>query len=102
MAGQRGMKPNPLDQLRDRMLEAPNDVDTLHMLPRLREAQQAFTRVISRLQRKRTPNDALVTVMFAEMLPRMVHQNGPESAAVTLAKLARSLSAGMSPAGKRQ
>lgn len=96
------MTSNPLDQLRDRMLEAPNDVDALHLPPRFDEARQAFVRVIDRLQRKGVPNDTLVTVMLAEMLPRMVHQNGPEWAAATLAKIAQSLVAGLSPAGKQQ
>ena len=96
------MTSNPLDQLRDRMLEAPNEVDSPHLPQRFHEARQAFVRVIDRLQRKGVPNDTLVTVMLAEMLPRMVHQNGPEWTAATLGKLAQSLLAGVPPVGKRQ
>ena len=103
MAGRRSVTSKVLDQLLDRMLEAPNEVDALHLPPRFDEARQAFVRVIDRLQRKGVPNDTLVTVMLAEMLPRMVHQNGPEWAAPTLGKLApQILIAGVSPAGKRQ
>lgn len=96
------MKPDPLDQLRDQMLEAPKEVDTQHLPPRFHEARQAFVRTVDRLQRKGIQNDTLVAVMLAEMLPRMVHQNGPEWAAGTLTKLAQSLSVGVSPAGTRQ
>lgn len=96
------MKHDPLDRLRDRMLRAPDDVDALNLPPRFQEAQEAFTRVISRLQRKGIPEETLVTVMLAEMLPRMVHHSGPARTAATLAKLAQSLSAGVSPPGKRQ
>ena len=91
-----------LDQLRDRLLEAPDDVDAVHLPPRFGEARQALVRVIDRLQRKGVPNDTLVTVMLAEMLPRMVHGNGPEWAAATLGKIAQSLIAGASPVDKRQ
>jgi hypothetical protein len=36
------------------------------------------------------------------MLPRMVHQNGPEWTAATLAKLARDIGTGAGPAGTTQ
>lgn len=96
------MKRNLLDQLRDRRLDAPDDVDALNLPPRFKEARAAIADTIARLQDKGIPNDTLVTVMMAEMVPRMVYQNGPKWAAATLAKLAQSLSIGAAPNGLRQ
>jgi hypothetical protein len=96
------MKRAPLDQLRERMLDAPNEVDERHLPPRFREARTALVEAISNLEAIGIPNETLVTVLLAEMLPRMVHQNGPAWAAATLAKLAHNIGAAASPAGIRQ
>jgi hypothetical protein len=96
------MKRTPLDQLRDRMLDAADEVDERHLPLRFTEARSALVEAISNLEAIGIPNETLVTVMLAEMLPRMVRQNGPEWAATMLAKLARNIGAGASPAGIRQ
>jgi hypothetical protein len=96
------MKRTPLDQLRDRLLDAPNEVDERHLPPRFNEARTALVEAITNMEAIGIPNETLLTVMLAEMLPRMVHQNGPEWAAAMLAKLAHNIGAGVSPAGMRQ
>jgi hypothetical protein len=96
------MKPNPLDQLRDRMLAAPDEIEQLHLPPRFREAHAAFVDTIARLEATGVPDQTLVSVMLTQMLPRMVHQNGPEWTAATLAKLARDIGTGAGPAGTTQ
>ena len=96
------MKRNPLDQLRDRMLAAPDEINQSHLPPRFREARAAFIDTIARLEATGIPSQTLVTVMLTQMLPRMVHQNGAEWTAATLAKLARDIGAGASPAGTTQ
>jgi hypothetical protein len=65
-------------------------------------ARSAFVETIARLEAIGVPNHTLVTVMLTQMLPRMVHQNGPQWTAATLAKLACDISAGASPAGMTQ
>jgi hypothetical protein len=96
------MKRSPLDQFRDRMLEAPAEIDAQHLPPRFEEARRALAETLSGLEATGIPGETLVTVMMAEMLPRIVHLNGPEWTAVMLAKLARNIAAGVSPAGLRQ
>ena len=96
------MTRSPLDQLRDRMLDAPNEVDEMHLPPRFKEAREALGQIIARLEANGIPNETLVTVMLSEMLPRMVHQNGPEWAAAMLFKLAHNIGAGASPSGMSQ
>jgi hypothetical protein len=96
------MKRSPLDQLRDRMFDAPNEVDEMHLPPRFKEAREALRKTIARLETSGIPNETLVTVMLSEMLPRMVHQNGPAWAAAMLLKLAHNIGAGASPLGMRQ
>jgi len=96
------MKRNPLDQLRDRMLATPDEVDQSHLPPRFGEARAAFIDTIARLEADGIPTETLVTVMLTQMLPRMVHQNGPQWAAATLAKLAYDIWTGASPAGMTQ
>jgi hypothetical protein len=71
------MKPNPLDQLRDRMLAAPDEIDQLHLPPRFREARAAFVDTIARVEATSVPDQTLVTVMLTQTLPRLVHQNVP-------------------------
>jgi hypothetical protein len=92
----------PLDRLRDRMLEAPDELDESHLPFRFKEARSVLVQAISELEAGGIPNETLVTVMLAEMLPRMVHQNGPTWAAAMLAKLAQNIGAGNSPAGSMQ
>jgi hypothetical protein len=96
------MTRSPLDQLRDRMLDAPDEVDDRHLPPRFKEARCALVEALTSMEATGMPNETLVTVMLAEMLPRMVHQNGPEWAAAMLVKLARNIGAGASPPGMRQ
>jgi hypothetical protein len=96
------MKRNPLDQLRDRMLAAPDDINQSHLPPRFSEARSAFADIIARLEAAGIPTETLVIVMLTQMLPRMVHQNGPEWTAATLAKPASDIGAGASPDGLRQ
>jgi hypothetical protein len=96
------MTRSPLDRLRDRMLDAPAEVEDRHLPPRFNEARRALAEALAAMEAAGMPNETLVTVMLAEMLPRMVHQNGPEWAAAMLAKLARNIGAGASPAGTRQ
>jgi hypothetical protein len=96
------MNRSPLDQLRDRMLDAPDEVEERRLPPRFKEARCALAAALAGMEAAGMPNETLVTVMLAEMLPRMVHQNGPEWAAAMLAKLARNIGAGTSPAGMRQ
>ncbi|HUN98686.1 MAG TPA: hypothetical protein VMU69_20935 [Bradyrhizobium sp.] len=96
------MKQNPLDQLRDRMIAAPDEINQAHLPPRFNEARAAFLALIVQLEAVGIPNETLVVVMLTQMLPRMVHQNGPEWTAATLAKLAHDIGAGASPAGMKQ
>ncbi len=96
------MTRSPLDQLRDRMLDAPDEDEDRHLPPRFKEARCALVEALTSMEATGMPNETLVTVMLAEMLPRMVHQNGPEWAAAMLVKLARNIGAGTSPAGMRQ
>ena len=96
------MKPKPLDALRDRMLAAPDDIAPSRLPPRFKEARTAFVKAIARLEAAGIPNETLVVVMLTQMLPRMVHENGPAWAAATLAKLANDIGVGASPAGRRQ
>jgi hypothetical protein len=96
------MKPNPLDQLRDRMLAAPDEIAPSRLPPRFTEARTAVMETIARLETIGIPNETLVAVMLTQMLPRMVHQNGPVWTAAMLAKLAQDVSTGASPAGRRQ
>jgi hypothetical protein len=96
------MTRSPLDRLRDRMLDAPDEVEDRHLPPRFNEARASLVEALAGMEATGMPNETLVTVMLAEMLPRMVHQNGPEWAAAMLVKLARNIGAGASPAGMRQ
>lgn len=96
------MKKDRLDQLRDRMLDAPNEIDEGHLPPRFKEARTALIEAITNMEATGIANETLVTVLLAEMLPRMVHQNGPAWAAAMLAKLAHNIGAGASQAGMRQ
>jgi len=96
------MTRTPLDRLRDRMLDAPDAVDENHLPPRFKEARSLLVEAITNMESAGIPNDAIVTVMLAEMLPRMVHQNGPAWAAAMLAKLAHNIGAGASPSGAVQ
>lgn len=93
------MKRAPLDQLRDRMLDAPDEIDEQHLPPRFKEARTALIEAITNMEATGIANETLITVMLAEMLPRMVHQNGPTRAAAMLAKLAHNIGAGASPSG---
>jgi hypothetical protein len=96
------MKRSPLDQLRDRLLTAPDEVNQSHLPPRFREARAVFVDTIARLEAAGIPNETLFTVMLTQMLPRMVHQNGPAWAAATPVKLARDIGGGAYPADTRQ
>jgi hypothetical protein len=96
------MTRTPLDRLRDRMLDAPDELDESHLPFRFKEARSLMAEAISKLEAAGIPNETLVTVMLAEMLPRMVHQNGPAWAAAMLAKLAQNIGTGRSPAGSMQ
>jgi hypothetical protein len=92
----------PLDRLRDRMLDAPAEIDERHLPFRFQEARSILTEALAKLEATGIPNETVVTVMLAEMLPRMVHQNGPAWAAAMLAKLAQNIGVGSSPAGTVQ
>jgi hypothetical protein len=92
----------PLDRLRDRMADAPDDIDAAHLPPRFAEARAAIARMLARLERQGMPADTLEAALVAELLPRLVHRNGPALAAIILGKLADSLRAAMRPEGRVQ
>jgi len=96
------MSRTPLDQLKDRMLEAPNEVHPDHLPPRFKEARSMLIETLVKMKSKGILNDTMVAVMLSEMLPRTVHQNGPLWAATMLAKPAQSIRDGDSPAGSMQ
>jgi hypothetical protein len=93
---------HPRDQLRDRLLDAPDEVAPHNLPPRFGEARVAVAHVLARLESEGIPAETLVMVMMAEALPRMVHQNGPEWAAAMMTRLAQSLAPDASPRGTRQ
>lgn len=96
------MKQNPLDQLRDRMLAAPDEINPSRLPPGFMEARTAVAETLARLETAGIPSETLVTVLLTQMLPRMVHQNGPAWTAGILAKLANDIGGGASPAGRTQ
>ena len=96
------MSRTPLDRLRDRMLNAPNEIDDEHLPPRFNEARAVLADALAKMDSAGIPGETFVAVMLAEMLPRIVHQNGPAWASAMLAKLAHSIGGGASPAGSIQ
>jgi hypothetical protein len=87
------MKRTPLDRVRDRLLETPNEIDESHLPPKFKEARSILADAIASMEVAGISSETLVTVMLAEMLPRMVQQNGPVWAATMLAKLAQNIRA---------
>jgi hypothetical protein len=96
------MSRTPLDQRRDRMLDARNEIDEGHLPARFKEARSVLAEALTKMEGVGIPNATIVTVMLAEMLPRMVHQNGPVWAATMLVKLAQNIRSGASPLGSMQ
>jgi hypothetical protein len=96
------MSREPLDRLRDSMSDAPHEIDHGHLPARFDEARSLLAEALAKMKGAGIPHDTIVTAMLAEMLPRMVHQNGPVWAATMLAKLALNICAGSSPSGSMQ
>ena len=96
------MSRDALNTLRDRMLEAPDEIDEQRLPERFTEARAALRDAIARIEASGIANETLITVMLSEMLPRMVHGCGPVWTAALLSKLATSIGEGSAPDCMRQ
>ena len=96
------MSRDALNTLRDRMLEAPDEIDEQRLPERFTEARAALRDAIARIEASGISNETLITVMLSEMLPRMVHGCGPVWTSALLSKLAKSIGEGSAPDCMRQ
>jgi hypothetical protein len=86
-----------MQTLRDRMLDAPDEIDEARLPPRFREARALLRESIARAEAAGVLPETIVTVLMSEMMPRMVETYGPIWVAAMLTKLAANIRAGVAP-----
>lgn len=87
-----------MSELRDRLLQAPDEIDRRNLPPHFERARAAIRKSLSRLGRGNVSDETLIAVLMSETLPRMMDLRGPAWTAALLVRLGQDIGAGI-PAG---
>jgi hypothetical protein len=83
--------------LRDRLLQATDEISAEAAPPRLAEAQRILRKAIRRVETSRIPEQTSAAALLAEALPRIIACYGPAQTASLLIDLARNIGANGDP-----
>lgn len=84
--------------LRDRLLEAADELNSAAAPPRLDEARRILRKALRKAQTSRIPEQTSAAALLAEALPRIIGCYGPAQTASLLIDLARNIGADGDPA----
>jgi hypothetical protein len=82
-----------MKMLRDRLLEAADNMESAGAPPRLAEATQTLRKALRKVERCGIKDDTTAAALMAEALPRIIACYGPAHTAALLIDLARSIGA---------
>lgn len=88
--------------LRDRMLCAPDEMDSQALPPRFADARDFVRGAIREAEKAGIAEITTLLVLLSETFPRLVHLHGPQGAAAILDRMAHAIASGETPAGALQ
>ncbi len=87
-----------MKQIRDRLIEAADELDSASAPPRLDEVRKILRKALRKAEVLRIPEQTSAAALLAEALPRIIACYGPAQTASLLIDLARNIGAGGDPA----
>ena len=83
-----------MKELRDRLIQAADAMDSANAPPRIDEARKILRKALRRAEASRIPEHTAAAALLAEALPRIIACYGPMQTASLLIDLARNIGAG--------